>query len=694
MSHEETKRCPYCDEDIRVNARVCKHCGRDLDSEAQTTPGGDQPAWWTLTGPLREKTEVREYRIEKILGEGGMGEVYLASHTMTGQKVAMKVISPELVRDEGTTRRFLEEGRVMAALKHPNIVRLLNFFEEGGRFFLVMDFIDGPTLESMLKERQLPVEEAIRIMTGVLTALHHAHSQARMVVHRDIKPANIMLGKGGSVVVTDFGIAKAAGREKLTRTRGIVGTFEYMSPEQVQGEDVTPASDIYACGITLYHMVTGVVPYPQKSDGGFECMQAHVSTPLPSIRQFREATPDWLERVITKSLAKDPADRFSSAKAMIEALFQKQAPKVARAEPVPVRPRPRPVPAVEPDDIEEGGLRPARGKFLLIGIAATVALVVVLAFSFGSGNKGGKKKEAQKKTERVKRKPVREKMSAEQEKREAEAARKEEALKARIKEQARLAAERERERLSKEQAKAEAEAEAATVAEEEEEEEEEPARAPRTPEGLHERRTRIQQIYKLGRSGAPEDLKRLEEIVKGDAQSYEKATAIRAMGTERRNSLVPSLKELADSNDLAVQSEAVILLYQWGEKSFAKPILLTLLDKGVALRRAFFLGLQDGEYVYEPGAAGFFEKALDANQVHVQLDAALGLLHMGRKRKALSAFEAALNDMDKEYVRLTAISYLASARDIPEARHLIQKAADNDPSPKVANRARQILGVK
>jgi len=374
---------------------------------------------------------VREYRIERILGVGGMGEVYLASHTMTRQNVAMKVISPELMLDKNVRRRFLEEGRVMGKLRHPNIVRLLTFFEEGRRLFLVMDFIDGPNLESILSEKQLPFEEAIRIMRGVLLALDFAHSQADSVVHRDIKPANIMLGRGGSVVVTDFGIAKAAGREKLTRTRGIVGTFEYMSPEQVQGGDVTPASDIYACGITLYHMVTGIVPYPQETEGGFECMQAQVSTPLPSIREFREATPDWLERVIVKSLQKDPALRFSSARAMLDALSEDAEPD-ADAEPVATRVQPdvppsppawmkgapdTPVP--EPSDspvvVGLNGAAPRRKQVSLtrvfkgmgIALLAVFGLVIALGIIGSIGKSSRKeegKKEEKKKTERLPKK--------------------------------------------------------------------------------------------------------------------------------------------------------------------------------------------------------------------------------------------------------------------------------------------------
>jgi hypothetical protein len=214
----------------------------------------------------------------------------------------------------------------------------------------------------------------------------------------------------------------------------------------------------------------------------------------------------------------------------------------------------------------------------------------------------------------------------------------------------------------------------------------------KTAEDLQARRTRIQEIYKLGRSGNPEDLQKLEAIITGEGEAFEKATAIRALGHDKREGLVEALKGLAGGDDLAVKSEAAILLYQLGEKEFAKPLMEEMLDQGVALRRAFFKGLEDGKYVYDEEALGFFEKAMEAKQVHVRLDAALGLLHMDKKDTALAAFKEALADQEKEYVRLTAVSYLASARDIPEAKALLEQAA-NDPSPRVANRAKQILGT-
>jgi HEAT repeat protein len=219
-----------------------------------------------------------------------------------------------------------------------------------------------------------------------------------------------------------------------------------------------------------------------------------------------------------------------------------------------------------------------------------------------------------------------------------------------------------------------------------------PAPAPRSQEDLQARRARIQEIYKLGRSGDAEDLKKLEAIITGDGKAFEKATAIRALGNDKKDGLVEPLKKLAEGTDLAVKSESAILLYQWGEKEFAKPLMESMLDQGVALRRAFFKGIEDGKYVYDDEALAFFEKAMEAKQVHVRLDAALGLLHLDKKEVALAAFAEALADKEKEYVRLTAVSYLASARDIPEAKALLEAAA-NDSSARVANRAKQILGT-
>ena len=397
---DEMKGCPYCGEQILGIAMKCKHCQTMLDGSvpyprgtpappgatpypAGATPAPGAPAAWRqAVGPLEPGTIVREYRIERILGEGGMGEVFLADQTTTGRMVAMKVVVPELTRDPGVRRRFMEEARVMAALDHPNIVTLHTFFEESDRFFLVMKYIDGESLEDrIVRTGPMSVDEAMRVSNAVLAALEYAHTQPQPVVHRDIKPANILLGKDDSVVVMDFGIAKAVGREKLTRTAGIVGTYEYMSPEQIVGDEVGPATDIYCFGITLYKMLTGVVPFPQKTDTGIDCMDGHRHKPVTPLAEFRDGLPNWLPGVLEKALAKAPAARFSSAAAMSAVL--KSVPG-GEIEGIPMT---LPAPATGTETDGGGGIMtppPTRtGLWVAVALGA-LALVVALVVGLGS----------------------------------------------------------------------------------------------------------------------------------------------------------------------------------------------------------------------------------------------------------------------------------------------------------------------
>ena len=367
-----------------ADAIKCKHCGTMLSGPGggaapRTGPGVSATgetvgAWWNAAGPLGPGTTVREYRIEAILGQGGMGEVYRAVHVQTHQQVAMKVISPELIRDQQVRNRFLEEARVMAGLDHRNIVRLLTFFEEGGRLFLVMDFIEGRDLESLLRERVLAQEEANGILRQVLEGLAYAHSRPQPVVHRDIKPGNILLGADGRAVITDFGIAKAIGREKMTRAGAVIGTFEYLSPEQVQGEEVGPASDLYAVGVMFFQMLTGIVPYPQKTDTGLEVMRAHLEAPVPPLDEFREGLPPACQAFLERAMAKRPEARFSGAAEMANALGGEALSPPAVSQPMALDDSP---PHLPPASQRTG---------LWLGIAfAVVGIVAVLAVGAGAG---------------------------------------------------------------------------------------------------------------------------------------------------------------------------------------------------------------------------------------------------------------------------------------------------------------------
>jgi serine/threonine protein kinase len=281
------------------------------------------------------------YRIERELGAGGMAIVYLAEDLKHERKVALKVLKPELAAVVGADR-FLAEIKTTANLLHPHILPLHDSGEAGGFLFYVMPYVEGETLRARLeREKQLPIDEAVRIATDVAEALHTAHEQG--VIHRDIKPANILLSRGRPLVA-DFGIAlavSAAGGGRLTETGLSMGTPFYMSPEQASADrEPTAASDVYSLGCVLYEMLVGDPPH---MGGNAQAVLVKVLTDeAPPATRARPSIPPNVDAAVRRALEKLPADRFRSAQAFARALgdpgFRHAPPSAGvSAQPQPAR---------------------------------------------------------------------------------------------------------------------------------------------------------------------------------------------------------------------------------------------------------------------------------------------------------------------------------------------------------------------
>src|ERR687883_1313195 len=279
------------------------------------------------------------YTIERELGRGGMATVYLARDPRHDRLVALKVLLPELGAVLGP-ERFLGEIRVTANLHHPHLLPLFDSGEADGRLFYVMPYVEGESLRARLeRERQLPVEEAVRIACEVASALDYAHRHG--VIHRDLKPENILL-EDGQAVVADFGIALAvskAGGARITQTGLSLGTPHYMSPEQATGDRaIDGRTDIYSLGAMLYEMLTGEPPHTGTTA---QAIIARVLTEKPrSLRTVRPAVPLHVEAAVERALEKLPADRWQTAGAFCDALNGKSElqPRLAAfASPPPVR---------------------------------------------------------------------------------------------------------------------------------------------------------------------------------------------------------------------------------------------------------------------------------------------------------------------------------------------------------------------
>ncbi len=248
-------------------------------------------------------------RITGLIGKGAMGLMLLVENVeLPDRKYAVKVLRSPITTTPKFQDRFSEEARNQAGLDHPNIVRVHDYFQEAGRYFLVMDYVDGQSLQQQISERgRLEESRAIEILDGVLQALDCAHSHG--IIHRDVKPSNILIDGTGAARLTDFGIAVRAGGMRLTGTgTTVIGTAEYMSPEQIRSPlQIDPRSDVYSCGIVLFEMLTGDVPF--RSDSDYAISQLQVTATPPDARSLNPAVSKRVARIIAMALAKDPRDR-------------------------------------------------------------------------------------------------------------------------------------------------------------------------------------------------------------------------------------------------------------------------------------------------------------------------------------------------------------------------------------------------
>ncbi|HEY7345990.1 MAG TPA: Stk1 family PASTA domain-containing Ser/Thr kinase [Gaiella sp.] len=252
------------------------------------------------------------YRLERRLGSGGMADVWLAEDQELGRKVAIKMLHERYANDTQFVERFRREATHAAGLSHPNVVSIFDRGEAEGSYFIVMEYVEGRTLKELIVTRgPCPVPVAISYVRQVLAALRYAHRNG--IVHRDIKPHNVLVDHEGRVKVADFGIARA-GSSQMTEAGSIIGTAQYLSPEQARGAPVDESSDLYSTGIVLYELLTGKVPFTGETP--VEIAMKHLSQVPPAPSTIRSEIPRDLDLVVLRALAKEPADRYRSAKEM------------------------------------------------------------------------------------------------------------------------------------------------------------------------------------------------------------------------------------------------------------------------------------------------------------------------------------------------------------------------------------------
>jgi serine/threonine protein kinase len=284
-----------------------------------------------------ENAVIRDYTLLRKIGEGGMGEVWLAMDNSLDREVAVKILSAELTNNTDLIARFRQEAKLQASLIHKNIVTLYTFFEEQGQYYMIMEYAKGITVKELIQQtRPIPEDRVINILNQLSEALDYAH--AKGIIHRDIKPSNIMIDPEHSdfVKIMDFGIAKALGDKGLTKTGTRMGTLYYMSPEQVRAEkDIDHRTDIYSLGITLFEMLTGKLPYECDTESDYEILHQIVTQDISSSFLDALEISHPLKNAIIAMTAKDKSNRYGSVSEVLAQISRNDVAQVAEANPQP-----------------------------------------------------------------------------------------------------------------------------------------------------------------------------------------------------------------------------------------------------------------------------------------------------------------------------------------------------------------------
>ena len=312
--------------------------------------------------------QLGRYRLVETLGRGGMAVVYRGEDDELRRPVAIKVLADNLAADDTFRKRFLREAKLAARVGHPNIAHVYDSGEAGGRPYIVMEYVEGETLADLIRRRgKLDPPEAVELALQACDGLEHAHVSG--LVHRDVKPQNLLVREDGTVKIVDFGIARSQHGTRLTEVGSVLGTAAYLAPEQAAGEEVTPATDVYALGVVLYELLTGKTPYTYETLT--QLLVGQQDQPVQPVRELSPDVPPALEDVVMRCLARLPQYRPPSAAALAEQLRFALGDQTAPTRVAPAPPR---------------WQTPLRRVWLVAaGVALAVFLVVFLALRAGDG---------------------------------------------------------------------------------------------------------------------------------------------------------------------------------------------------------------------------------------------------------------------------------------------------------------------